>query len=470
MSYDWQRMRGYHPPACTCVRCVQARQATSKDEELRATEYARPPNRPPQVPSGARRGGRGHRRRRGFPLIVLLFVVLVGAVVGTVLYLGDLDIVTTSQSGEPIAAALAPTEESPADTTAPTLPPTTVPTPTSIPVPHLRHLAEKQYMLELINQERDRLALPLLELGTNNAVQLHAQSALEHCISSHWGVDGLKPYMRYSLAGGYQANGENASGLNYCYKASDGYRALSSIRREIQEAMSGWMSSPGHRANILGTSHKKVNIGLAWNTYNLMAYQHFEGDYVEYTVLPKIEDGDLSFDGQVKNDAIFGVGQFYPVLVNYDPPPHDLTRGQISRTYCYDPGRPVAFLRKPLLAGGRYTSDTESVMTEFCPDPYARSADALAPSSPAVAVEHWRDAHSKSQRLRQDRISVPAITASGWRVSNGKFSVKADLSRILDIYGPGVYTVSLWGQLGGVAKLISEYSIFHEIPAPAGYD
>ena len=65
---------------------------------------------------------------------------------------------------------------------------------------------------------------------------------------------------------------------------------------------------------------------------------------------------------------------------------------------------------------------------------------------------------------------MPAITASGWRVSNGKFSVKADLSRILDIYGPGVYTVSLWGQLGGVAKLISEYSIFHEIPAPAGYD
>ena len=36
-------------------------------------------------------------------------------------------------------------------------------------------------------------------------------------------MDGLKPYMRYSLAGGYQANGENGSGLNYCIKAGDGF-------------------------------------------------------------------------------------------------------------------------------------------------------------------------------------------------------------------------------------------------------
>ena len=147
-------------------------------------------------------------------------------------------------------------------------------------------MAEKEYMLELINEERDRLALPLLELGTNSAAQLHAESALEHCFSSHWGVDGLKPYMRYSLAGGYQSNGENGSGMDYCVKASDGYRALQSIDLEIREMMDGWMDNPGHRRNLLGRWHKKVNIGLAWNRYNLMGYQHFEGDYVEYGSLP----------------------------------------------------------------------------------------------------------------------------------------------------------------------------------------
>ena len=57
--------------------------------------------------------------------------------------------------------------------------------------------------------------------------------------------------MRYSLAGGYQSNGENGSGSDYCIKASDGYRAIRSINAEIREAMEGWMDSPGHRRNIL---------------------------------------------------------------------------------------------------------------------------------------------------------------------------------------------------------------------------
>ena len=43
-----------------------------------------------------------------------------------------------------------------------------------------------------------------MERGSNNAAQLHAESSLQNCISSHWGLDGLKPYMRYSLAGGYR--------------------------------------------------------------------------------------------------------------------------------------------------------------------------------------------------------------------------------------------------------------------------
>ena len=39
--------------------------------------------------------------------------------------------------------------------------------------------------------------------------------------------------------------------------------------------MRRWMGSPEHRDNIL--DHKKVNIGLAWDKYNLKAVQHFEG-------------------------------------------------------------------------------------------------------------------------------------------------------------------------------------------------
>ena len=188
----------------------------------------------------------------------------------------------------------------------PIVTPTPKPTSTPVPPPHLRHIEEKYYMLELINEQRARVDLDPVVLGDNIAAQLHADAALKNCFASHWGIDGLKPYMRYSLAGGYQANGENGHGSDYCIKASDWYRAIESIDSEIRDAMSGWMSSPGHRRNILGKWHKKVNIGLAWDKYNFLAYQHFEGDYVEYDELPSIQDGILSLSGIAKNGARFG--------------------------------------------------------------------------------------------------------------------------------------------------------------------
>ena len=86
--------------------------------------------------------------------------------------------------------------------------------------PHLKHIEAKHYMLELINVERRRAGVSAVTMGDNVAAQLHADSSLENCTSSHWGIDGLKPYMRYSLAGGYQSNGENGSGLDYCIKAT----------------------------------------------------------------------------------------------------------------------------------------------------------------------------------------------------------------------------------------------------------
>ena len=155
-------------------------------------------------------------------------------------------------------------------------------------------------MLALINGERTKAGLDSVVLGNNIAVQLHAESSLANCTSSHWGLDGLKPYMRYSLAGGYQSNGENGHGSNYCIEASDGYHPIQSIREEIKEAVDGWMSSPGHQRNILDPTHRKINIGLAWDRYNVKMYQHFEGDYVEYASLPRIDNGVLTFTGNVK--------------------------------------------------------------------------------------------------------------------------------------------------------------------------
>ena len=219
-----------------------------------------------------------------------------------------------------------PPTPTPGKTTSLTLAPTSAPKPT-LTVPHIfalleqgkmtaeeakrllagrdnpvmQHIEAKEYLLDLINAKRSEAGVPELVLGDNRAAQLHAEAAMEGCFSSHWGADGLKPYIRYSLAGGYQSNAENISGLGYCLTEGDGYQAVHSIEQEMRDAMQSWMASEGHRRNILDPWHRKVNIGVAWDRYNSMLVQHFEGDYVDYRKLPSIEDGILSFSGGTKN-------------------------------------------------------------------------------------------------------------------------------------------------------------------------
>ena len=325
-------------------------------------------------------------------------------------------------------------------------------------------------MLELINAERAKAGLPPVGLGDNAAAQLHAERSLDSCITSHWGVDGLKPYMRYSLAGGYQSNGENWSGSDYCVTGADGYRAIASIKQEIREGMEGWMDSPGHRDNILGRWHKKVNIGLAWDRYNVYMYQHFEGDYVEYLSLPAFEGGILSFSGRARNGVRFNDTRDMGVYLYYDPPPHVLTRGQVARTYCYDWGREVASLREPLTGGWYYDTNEYTTTYELCPDPYRVPADAPPARSLAEADRLWEEAYQVSQTIRRQGITLPWITASKWTARDDNFAVTADISQIIREHGAGVYTVIVWGVIDGEDVVISQYSMFHGIPAPETYE
>ena len=376
----------------------------------------------------------------------------------------------------------APTPESittptPATTNAPTVTVTPVPTPTAPtstqaggPQPHLKHLEEKQLMLTLINAEREKAGVGLVALGTNNAAQLHADASLEHCFSSHWGVDGLKPYMRYSLAGGYQSNGENGHGSDYCIKASDGYRAINNINTEIRQAVEGWMDSPGHRRNILDPWHKRVNIGIAWDRYNFNAFQHFEGDYVDYDQIPSIQSGALSMAGRAKNGVTFREAWDFGVQIYYHQPTHTLTGGQVARTYCYDSGLPIASLREPLTGGWSYTEDEYSTSYRPCPDPYDVPPETPPPSSHTEALRYWQEAYNASQVSREITISVPWITALKWTAKGDTFSVRANLSDLIGEHGAGVYSLIIWGKIGGEDVVISQYSIFHGVTPPDTYN
>ncbi len=65
------------------------------------------------------------------------------------------------------------------------------------------------YALSLINSDRQSNGLQNVSLSSIDSAQLHAEDMLKNGYVSHWDMNGYKPYMRYTLAGGQGAVAEN---------------------------------------------------------------------------------------------------------------------------------------------------------------------------------------------------------------------------------------------------------------------
>ena len=264
-----------------------------------------------------------------------------------------------------------------------------------------------------------------------------------HCTFSHWGTDGLKPYMRYTMAGGQQYSAENISGIGFCPPNPNRYIATS-INANLDEAMAGLLTSPGHLRNVLNPHHRKVNIGISYRRPNLWLVQLFVGDYVGYTKSPTVTDGRLSFSGRAKNGANISGGNLN-VTVSWEQTPHSLTRGQLHNTGCYSGGEPIAALN-PFNAYSFY-----EIYGTICGDPYEVSPDAPAATS-------YFDRKSSTQNSFSTGVAL--IPTDIWKTEGDDFAVSADISNLLDQHGDGVYTTVLWAEVNGEDVPISEYSIF----------
>ena len=328
----------------------------------------------------------------------------------------------------------------------------------------------KRYMLHLINIERRKAGVPGVALGRNAAAQLHADYMVEFCAFSHWDVFGLKPYMRYSLLGGYQRNAENIHTIHSCTLQDIGIAPTRRPAIGIHEAIEGLMDSPGHRENILDKWHKKINIGLAWDGASFKTVQHFEGDYVVYLKLPTIWNDMLSLSGITKAGMRFDDKNDSAIVIRYDPPPHMLTVGQLERSGSYFSGKPIAAIVHHL-------SDIRSVTASYngrnddgsgCPDPYYAPENASI--SENISEENMVDREIDGRELEcgGDRIEIPVTRAGKWLVNEFDFSVEADISSILSEYGNGVYTIEI-GRFDVEPQDISEYSIFYGITPPEAY-
>ncbi|KMS88213.1 MULTISPECIES: CAP domain-containing protein [Streptomyces] len=143
----------------------------------------------------------------------------------------------------PAPAATAPSSAAPAPTSA-------APAAPSSPAPTATASGVTGEILRLVNAERSKAGCQPLTLNSTltKAAQAHSDDMAAHQNMSHTGSDGSSPGDRITRAGyTWSSYGENVA---YGYSTAD-------------QVMAGWMSSPGHRANILNCGFKEIGVGLA---------------------------------------------------------------------------------------------------------------------------------------------------------------------------------------------------------------
>jgi uncharacterized protein YkwD len=147
--------------------------------------------------------------------------------------------------------APAPLVTAPTPTRSPSPAPTRTPSPTSTAVaaPPPRAGVAHQ-VVALVNTERARAGCgPVsIDAALQRAAQQHSDDMATRGYFSHTSPDG-STFADRIRAAGYRggAIGEN----------------IAAGQRSAKEVMSGWMASPGHRANILNCAYRDIGVGYA---------------------------------------------------------------------------------------------------------------------------------------------------------------------------------------------------------------
>lgn len=314
-----------------------------------------------------------------------------------------------------------PPTATPVPPTATPIPPTATPRPSPTPTPSAEaRLAQlRQYALGLINKDRADHGLPPVVLGTNIAAQHHAEDMVKHDYFGHWWADGRKPYMVYSQAGGTSYAAENAATSGFTNRQWSASRCSNFLvncivptpEEAIMDLQWGMMyddahANWGHRDNILGTTHRAVNIGVASNGRRVVFVQHFEGGIAAATSPPKISDGRYLNLSLRKNEDGVTIGRVVSIYFDPIPTPVSAAVNDSLKSYC--------------LGGGSTTNCGEAVIRVLPPPGEGRFYTNLSSNS---------------------------VVASSWEETQTSFSFTADVGHLMQTRG--VYTVVVWRDTGG---------------------
>lgn len=151
-------------------------------------------------------------------------------------------------ASRPTTAAPKPTTAVPKPTTAAPEPTTGASSPAATGGAEASGAVAK--VVELVNAERGKVGCSPVEVNATltEAAQKHSEDMAASGSMSHTGSDGSSPDDRITRAGySWSTYGENVA---YGYSTPE-------------QVMAGWMSSPGHKENILNCAFKEIGVGLA---------------------------------------------------------------------------------------------------------------------------------------------------------------------------------------------------------------
>ena len=255
------------------------------------------------------------------------------------------------------------------------------------------------YALSLINSDRQASNAPNVTLSPVASAQKHAEDMLKNSFFSHWNIEGYKPYVRYTLAGGRGAVNENIAAQ--FGSSLDPKAAIRDLEWSMMhdDAESDW----GHRNNILDAFHNRVSIGIAYDNDSFYLVQDFEDAYVEWTTLSS------------SNSAAILAGKFTS---------SDLTIRQVDI----------------------YFDDWLNLTTNYLED---------APYNGSYNSGKFVGSVAGFELVLTEGIFSPA---RDWSQSGQSFQISFGLDTFFSRFGKGIYTLRLFSDSG---ECLTDFSIFN---------
>ena len=196
--------------------------------------------------------------------------------------------------------------------------------------------------LAVINQDRATNGSAPITLDYNKAAQQHSDSMLQYGYFSHFDVQGLKPYMRYSMLGGLGGDFENVAYLSYNVihftSTSSVEEAVKTLERSMMYNDSACCNN-GHRDNILDPLHNKVSLGVAYNGTTVMFDEEFENDYINLSFTAASGSATNPYFVTMTGTPVQGSPVPIAVYIAFDPTPSAETTAALnSGPHEYGPG------------------------------------------------------------------------------------------------------------------------------------